>query len=285
MSMFGKRMLLLVLLTASMLVSGYASASEPENADRSPLKKLDLLEEWTNGLYQASVDENRQLAYSYAIRVKSLTTESELRRIGEPNGWGRIDEHVQSVIDSLNRGELSPAWREDASKLKLAVDALDVGRKSLWLQYERLLHEDISRLKKAWQRGGKEGAAAAGAALSQLRLHVSRMEAAAAVSEDPERIRTLLDRIRYAEKLIASPEQTAAQRTMAEGSFVLIGDAVDRLFANHASIVHAQAVGNPSWQWTFMLTTIVLSALAYTAWRKFSAMQRAIPVPKRPASR
>jgi hypothetical protein len=283
--MFGKRMMLLVLLAASMLVSGYASASEPEAADRSPLKKLVLLEEWTNGLYQASVDENRQLAYTYALRIQKLALEPELRRIGEPTGWSRIDDHVQTVVRSLNRGELSPAWREDASKLKLAVDALAAGRKSLWLQYERLLHEDISRLQKAWQRGGSEGAEAAAAALSQLRLHVSRMEAAAAVSEQPERVRTLLDRIRYAEKLIAAPEQTDAQRMMAEGAFVLIGDAVDRLFENRASIVHAQAVGRPSWQWTFMLTTIVLSTLAYTAWRKFRAMQQAIPVTKRPASR
>jgi hypothetical protein len=283
--MFGKRMMLLVLLAASMLVSGYASASEPEAADRSPLKKLVLLEEWTNGLYQASVDENRQLAYTYALRIQTLVLEPELRRIGEPTGWSRIDDHVRTVVRSLNRGELSPTWREDASKLKLAVDALAAGRKSLWLQYERLLHEDISRLQKAWQRGGSEGAEAAAAALSQLRLHVSRMEAAAAVSEQPERVRTLLDRIRYAEKLIAAPEQTDAQRMMAEGAFVLIGDAVDRLFENRASIVHAQAVGRPSWQWTFMLTTIVLSTLAYTAWRKFRAMQQAIPVPKRPASR
>ena len=281
--MFGKRMMLLVMLAASMLVSGYASASEPEDADRSPLKKLVLLEEWTNGLYQASVDENRQLAYTYALRIQSLSLEPELRRIGQPTGWGRIDDHIQSVVHSLNNGELSPVWREDASKLKLAVDALAAGRKSLWLQYERLLHEDINRLQKAWQRGGSEGAEAAAAALSQLRLHVSRMEAAAAVTEQPERVRTLLDRIRYAEKLIAAPEQTDSQRMLAEGAFVLIGDAVDRMFENHTTIVHAQAVGSPSWQWMFMLTTIVLSALVYTAWRKFRAMQQALPVPKRPA--
>ncbi len=283
--MFGRRMMLAALLAASLLVSGYASASEPEDAGRSPLKKLELLEEWTEGLYQASVDENRQLAYTYAIRIQSLAVEPELRRIGEPTGWGRIDDHIRSVVHSLNRGELSPAWREDASKLKLAVDALAAGRKSLWLQYERLLHEDINRLQKAWQRGGSEGAEAAAAALSQLRLHVSRMEAAAAVSEQPERVRTLLDRIRYAEKLIAAPEQTDAQHLLAEGAFVLIGDAVDRLFENRASIVHAQAVGSPSWQWTFMLTAVVLSALAYTAWRKFRAMQQAVPIPKRPVSR
>jgi len=285
--MFVKRIIVLAAIAAVLLVPGqvHAGSGAQDGGSHNPLRKLERLEEWTSGLYQASIDENRQLAYTYALRLQSLTQDAELRRLGEPAGWERIDERVASVVNGLNRGALSPTWREDASKLKLAVDALDEGRSSLWLQYERLLREDIHRLQKAWQRGGREGAQAAEAALAQLRLHVSRMEAAAAVAEQPDRIRTLLDRIRYTEKLIVAPEQSAAQRTLAEGSFVLIGDAVDRLFENEASIAHPEAVGHPSWQWTFMLATVVLSALAFTGWRKHRALHRDITVPKRPASR
>jgi len=285
--MYVKRIFVLAALAAALLGagSGYAAGEQAGEGDRHPLKKLERLEEWTNGLYQASIDENRQLAYTYALRLQSLTQDAELRSLGEPAGWERIDERVASVVNGLNRGALSPSWREDASKLKLAVDALDEGRSSLWLQYERLLREDISRLQKAWLRGGEDGAEAAASALAQLRLHVSRMEAAAAVAEQPDRIRTLLDRIRYTEKLVAAPEQSAAQRTLAEGSFVLIGDAVDRLFENEASIAPPEAVGHPSWQWTFMLASVVLSALAFTGWRKYRALHRDITVPKRPASR
>ena len=221
-------------------------------------------------------------SYSYVTKIKRLSASPELRAFGEPAGWERIDDSLDLAEKALRKGDSASAWREEASRLKLAVDALAPGRRSLWLQYELLLREDINRLKKAWSRGGPEGAEAASAALIQLKEHVDRMEAAASVGQPPERIRLLQERIRYAGTLIEAAKRDKANPKWVEGSFVLIADAADRVFETPGKPADAPVAGEPPASWMLMMASIVLSALTYAGWRKFRHDRSGITSLKRP---
>lgn len=278
---------LLVVLTALLIASGLGTAwrtEASEDAGAGPQSKWDALASWTEGFYQASVEENRQLAYGYVLKMKAAAADRELRSYGTPEGWAVLDERLNAAQALIERGAFAYTWREEAARLKLAVDALSRERKALWRQYERLLREDMSRLHKAWLQGGEKGNEAAAAALRQLEGHVLRLEAAAAFGKEPARVSVLKERIRYTEKLLeAAPGgRTEANRTLTEGSLVLLGDAVDRLFASGAQSAAVKPAGGPSWQWTAMLAVIVLAGLFYTGWHKFRIDRDEITVPKRP---
>ncbi|WP_190287503.1 sporulation protein YpjB [Paenibacillus darwinianus] len=279
---------LLVVLTALLIASGLSMAwkmEASEGSGKDPQSKRDVLAAWTEGFYQASIEGNRQLAYGYVLKIKSVAGDRELRSLGTKEGWKVLDERLNAAETLIERGEFAYTWREEAARLKLAVDALSRDRNALWRQYERLLREDLSRLRKAWQRGGKEGDASAYAALDQLESHTLRLEAAAAFGAEPARVSLLKERIRYTEKLLqAAPGgPDSANRTLTEGSFMLLGDSVDRLFASDtARSAAVSASGHPSWQWAAMLAVIVLAGLFYTGWQKFRIDRDEITVPKRP---
>lgn len=275
---------ILLLALAVLLIAGpitvNAAADSPAAAAND---KLETLEGLVGGFYLAAVEGNRQLAYTYVTKIRTITRAPELRTIGESSGWVQIDERLKQSEKALNGNKSALAWREEAARLKLAVDALAPGRHSLWLQYELLLREDLDRLQKAWNRGGISGAEAASAAMTQLVEHVDRMEAAASVGQSPERIRLLQERIRYTDTLLTAAKREEANPRLVEGSFILLTDAVDRVFEKPGRPASAPAAVEQPTMWMFMLGAIVLSALTYTGWRKFRHDRLGITVHKRPA--
>lgn len=282
-------LLLAVLLLTGSAVPAHAAGNSgpPEPADRAAANvndKLETLEGLAAGFYLASVESNRQLAYAYVTKLKAMARLPELRAIGEPAGWERIDQLLAASARALNRNVSAGEWREEAARLKLAVDALAPGRHSLWLQYELLFREDLDRLQKAWARGGTSGAEAASAAMVQLKAHIDRMEAAASVGQSPQRIRLLQERIRYTSTLLAAAERGEANPRLVEGSFVLLADAADRVFETPGRPAAAMVAGEPQTGWMVMLAVIVLSVLTYNGWRKFRHDRDGITVHKRPVA-
>ena len=244
--------------------------------------RLDRLELLTHHFYLATVDGNRQLAYGYLSKIEETAASADLRAIGEPAGWSRIDETLGAARKALSRGRGPEAWRAEASRLLLAVDALTPGREPLWHAYGRLIGDDLDRMRRGWQRGGTEGAAAAAVSLKLLKERVERLETAAALVRPEPSVERLKERIRYAERLLAAAEKGEANRVWIEKAFDGIEQAAADLFAPAAVRASGLAAVDPSPAWIAVMTAILCAALGYAGYRKYRHDRWGITSVKRP---
>jgi hypothetical protein len=244
--------------------------------------RLDRLELLTRSFYLAAAEGNRQLAYAGLLRIEDAAASTELRALGEPAGWSRFDESVAAARRALVRAREPSVWREEASRLLLAVDALSPGREPLWLQYGRLIGDDLDRMRRGWQRGGPEGAEAAAVSLRLMKERVERLETAAAFDRPLTSVRLLRERITYAERLLAAAQTGGANRVWVEDAFDGIERAAEELFGPEAIRSSARPAGDPSPAWIAALAAVLFAALGYTGYRKYRHDRWGITSVRRP---
>jgi hypothetical protein len=270
-----------VLLAFALLLTagGMPLSADAPSAAETHLDRLELL---ARSFYLAAVEGNRQLAYASLLRIEDAAASAELRMLGEPAGWSRFDGSLAAARKALARDRDPSVWREEASRLLLAVDALSPGRESLWLEYGRLVGDDLDRMRRGWQQGGKEGAAAAAASLRLLKERAERLETAAALARPLPAVQLLLERIRYAERLLAAAQAGDANRGWIEQSFDGIEQAAAELFGSEAMQSAAIAGVDPPAAWIASMAAILISALGYAGYRKYRQDRWGINSVKRP---
>jgi hypothetical protein len=274
------RLKVLLAIAIMLTAGGLPICAEAPAAAEDRLDRLELL---TRSFYLAAVEGNRQLAYASLLRIEDAAESPELRAIGEPAGWSRIDATIAAARKALVRERDVSAWREEASRLLLAVDALAPGRESLWLGYGRLIGDDLDRMRRGWQRGGREGAEAAAVSLRLMKERVERLEAAAALNRPLPAVMRLGERIRYAEKLLGAAAETGeANRVWIEESFDAIGRAAEELFGPEAVRSSARPADDPSPAWIAALSAILCAALGYAGYRKYRQDRWGITSVRRP---
>ena len=131
--------------------------------------------------------------------------------------------------------------RKGAARIALAVDAMSSGSGGLWLQYEKLLEDDLASLRK---RSNGDSAAAAAAMLKGFSAHSSRIATAALMAGSTQKQRELLQTIGVAERLLdAKVTGVADQRRFqvaVEASFVSLEKASSAMFEGEAYSTSAQ---------------------------------------------
>jgi len=273
------RLSMLLALAMLLTVGGLPLFAAAPAAAEDRLDRLELL---AQNFYLATVERNRQLAYACLLRIEETAASADIRALGEPAGWRRIDGSLAAARKALARGRDPDAWREEASRLLLAVDALMPDRASLWLEYGRLIGDDLDRMRRGWQRGGTEGAEAAAVSLRLMKERAERLEAAAELVRPQPSVQLLLERIRYAERLLAAAEKGEASRGLIEEAFDGIEQAASDLFGPAALMTSAVAWDNPSPAWIAALIAILGAALGYTGYRKYRQDRWGISSVKRP---
>jgi len=272
------RLNMLLALAVLLTAGGMPLHAEAPAAEDRPERLANLARDF----YLAAEDGNRQLAYAVLLRIEEMASSDDLRALGNPDGWDRVDRAVAAARRALSRGREPGVWQEEAARLLLAVDALAPVREPLWLEYGRLIRDDLDRMRRAWQRGGKEGAAAAAVSLRLMKERAERLEAAAALERPLPSVRRLLDRIRYAERLLAAAETGAANRDWIEDSFRGIEQAADELFGPSAARTSAYAADKPPAAWIAALAAVLCVGLGYAGYRKYRQDRWGITPVKRP---
>lgn len=273
------RLKMLLALAVLLVAGGLPLSADAPAAAEDRLDRLELL---ARSFYLAAADGNRQLAYASLLKIEDTASSVELRALGEPAGWSRIDATIAAARKALAHGRASSAGREEASRLLLAVDALTPGRKSLWLEYGRLMADDLDRMRRGWQRGGAEGAAAAAVSLRMMKERTERLGAAASLARPLPAVRRLEERIRYAERLLAAAENGGGNRVWIEEAFDGIEQAALELFGAEALRTTAIEGKDPSPAWIAAMSAILFAALGYAGYRKYHQDRWGITSVKRP---
>ncbi|MBD2845138.1 hypothetical protein IDH44_08035 [Paenibacillus sp. IB182496] len=256
-----------------------------------PQQDAALLAAAAAGMYQAVTEGNKQQAYSRLNDMRNLTQKPGIRHKGTERGWRQTSAALQVLEEGLRHGQrLSAAeMRQSAAQLMLAYDALAAEEgEALWVSYAKLLDDDAKRLRLAWAQQTDTHAQAATAALHMLEARIERIAPAAYMQRDEQAVDALRETLRYCRALLAAAERGELDESLMNPLMPALEQAVMRVVSGpqeaSAPLVLTPAQAPLPARWATLLAAIILSVLAYAAWRRYaaaSAVRR--PPPDRPA--
>ncbi|NIK67742.1 sporulation protein YpjB [Paenibacillus sp. BK720] len=240
------------------------------NESRNELLRLD---ETAAALYEAAYTNNRQAGYKYVQQLDKLMNKSDIRQAGQAAGWKLMDESIASITYTLKNGKVTSDWLTAAARIHLTTDALLRPDHALWLQYEKVMLEDLERVNRSWNRQTDDGAIAARAAMNSFNQHLSRIEAAASMQRPTERIDELRDRMQYTNVLLEAGMKGQTKQDWTDNSISDLEFSVNRLFDNgqpqdEEPVVAPIGEAHPI-SWILLLGAIIMAVLTYTGWRKY----------------
>ncbi|MGM0880442.1 MAG: sporulation protein YpjB [Bacillota bacterium] len=239
----------------------------------SPYNQLSRLDETANALYEAANTDNRQAGFLHVQQLERMI-EGELKgKSGKMEGWAAIEQDAKAIEQTITSSEASSGWLMEAARIRLATDALVRPEHALWLQYESIMLDDLSRVEKAWKRQTGDGAIAARATMNSLQEHAKRIEPAISMIYGSMHGAELNERIRYTNQLLETKKSNALNEVMINHSLKALHTAIVKMFdhSGRAEVMPAVAplaTANPL-SWTLFLGAIISAVLTYSGWRKY----------------
>lgn len=239
----------------------------------SPYKQLSRLDETANALYEAANTDNRQAGFLHVQQLERMIKGELKGKSGKMEGWAAIEQDARAIEQTITSSDTSSGWLKEAARIRLATDALVRPEHALWLQYESIMLDDLSRVEKAWKRQTGDGAIAARATMNSLQEHAERIEPAISMIYGSMHGAELIERIRYTNQLLESKKSHPLNEVMINHSLKALNNAIVKMFdhGGRAEVVPAiapLATANPL-SWTFFLGAIISAVLTYSGWRKY----------------
>ncbi|OBZ17548.1 MULTISPECIES: sporulation protein YpjB [Bacillales] len=241
----------------------------------SPYKQLQRLDDMASSLYEAANTNNRQTSYQYVQQLQRVIEGGLRQTMGNEEGWSAMAQDARTIEHTLVSGAGSSSWLMEAARIKLAADALIRPEHALWLQYESVMLDDLSRVEKAWKRQTGDGAIAARASMTGLQEHAKRIEPAIRMLYGGMLEAELTERILYTNKLLEANVHNITNDAMIDRSLKALKESLVRLFdqsgrENSLPAVAAIPTSNPL-SWTLFLGALISAILTYSGWRKYKA--------------
>jgi sporulation protein YpjB len=192
---------------------------------------------------------------------------------GNRDGWEAMKQDADAIKLKLTGSGTESVWFQEAARIRLAADALSRPDHALWLQYESVMLDDLSRLEKAWKRQTGDAAEAARASMNSFQEHAERIEPAIDLMYGSMRNAELKERIQYTNQLLDSAKADSGNEAMVEQSLKALKGTVSRLFEQGGATAAMPAIAPPAAAhplgWTLFLGAIISAVLTYSGWRKY----------------
>lgn len=249
-------------------LQAFASRLTPD-----PSKQVQRMDNIASSLYEAAYTNNRQAAYQYVQQLQQLVDGELKYAAGNAEGWQAVERDANTIEKTLVKGSLGTSWFVEAARIKLTADALARPNNALWLQYEKIMLDDISRVEKAWKRQTDDGAIAARAVMISLEKHADRIKPAVSMMYGSKHGTELMERIQYTNRLLEASRKDKNNVASINRSMLELKDTLTRMFNQNqleadVPVVAAVPISNPL-RWTLLLGAFISAILTYTGWRKY----------------
>ncbi|CAM4400067.1 sporulation protein YpjB [Paenibacillus endophyticus] len=243
----------------------------PQSTERQ-LQRFDAI---ATSIYEAAYSNNKQAGFQHIQLLKQLMADDLMQSAGSLEGWSAIESDAKQLEKKLVGGSSNSNWLMEAAKIRLAADALVHSDHALWLQYEKVMLDDLSRVEKAWKRQTDDGAIAARASMTSLENHVERISSALSIQFGLGIERELMERIQYTNRLLEANASNKTNEAMIDRSLQALKASMDRLIDKSRStesmpVIATEPVSNPL-SWTLFLGAVISAVLAWSGWRKYKS--------------
>lgn len=241
---------------------------QPKEQGRS--EQLKRLEQVTEQLYQYMQQGNTEDANNKMTELIDTIEGLSFRGLTSVEGIHALAESIMDARETMARAELDPGqWVITSARLRLAVNSLAHKENALWLQYYKIMENDLSVMNKA--RAGGNPLEFKKAFLS-LQSHYDIIRPAAIIQRDPSEMNRFDSWMSYLTGLTqGNPwNEETVKEAMRHRDVMLKG-----LFGRQSDepvFLPITGYNNP-WYWTLLIGAWIVIALIYTGYRKYRANQ------------
>ncbi|WP_405114669.1 sporulation protein YpjB [Paenibacillus sp. FSL K6-1217] len=230
------------------------------------------LEQAAEALYSYVLEGNVQKARSEAEEISQIFISSSFEGLTSVEGVNALSSVILDMKSALAAAQPSPErWEAAAAKLRLAANSLNHPRQPMWLQYYKLVREDLNDMEQSAAAGDLKSWTAA---LARLQSRYANIRPAVIISRPSETVNTFDSWLSYAGG-VAGSQQPAERARLLE--IVSYGqDAARVMFGkNRNEPVLSLPLAPPQYGgWGLLAGAFILTVLAYTAYRKYRGQKR-----------
>ncbi|PZE22204.1 hypothetical protein CBW46_005855 [Paenibacillus xerothermodurans] len=275
-------MLLAVLICAGLLAGCGAiseSAREPAVAEPSEeqLRQMAMLNQTADDMYQKVMQGDVAGGRAVLQQLGDQIPQLSYAGITSIEGMNALTSAVTEAKRVFNAVNLAPdAVQISAAQIRLATDALTHKAQPMWLQYYKLIQEDIERLSAASTAHDKKLAQSAAA---QLGLRISVIHPSVAINRDPSDVEKLDSLISFISNQAKLPQ---VPFTQINNVLPELRQHIDKLFLRQEATAYLPIIDEQSpILWIVAIGSAIVAALIFAGWRLAKKDGGMVPVRKK----
>ncbi|AYB45155.1 sporulation protein YpjB [Paenibacillus lautus] len=257
---------LLLLVTAGWGNSIWASPAANGQSESSPAASIQAkaLNKEVEQLYRHVEEGNVQAVLEDIRRVSGLFEASSFQGLTGVEGIHALAESILEMKEATARATQEPQhWMVSAGKLRMAADSLIHARDALWLQYYKVIREDLRVMGQYAQQQDQAGMRRAYDSLSE---HYELIRPSVVIQRKPEDVNMMESWISYAGGLVASGDTAQVEKVVPQGE-----EMMNMLFGkkkDEPALAPLGEVKEP-WTWQLVIAAFILAALTFAGYRKY----------------
>ncbi|WP_028548641.1 sporulation protein YpjB [Paenibacillus sp. UNC451MF] len=261
--------LMLVMFLCIQLLAGCAKADKPkqEASDPKPsaeqLERVDLLNQTADDMYKKVMQGDITGGRAVLQQLSDLVTTIRYEGLTTLEGLNALTESVTQGKRLFNAVRYSPdEGQVAAAQIRLAADALSHPEQPMWLQYYKLLQDDLNGIEQAAKN---EKLPDIQKSVGVFERHITIIHPSLLISRDPtdvEKLDSLVTFVTGQAKSEKAPYQPIANLLPS------LHQIIDKLFLKKDTTAFLPVVDdkNPI-LWTFAIGSVILVALGFAGWR------------------
>ncbi|MBD0380562.1 sporulation protein YpjB [Paenibacillus sedimenti] len=271
-------MLLLVTVVSISVACGVIPSSKGQaivQADPEQVQKIEFLNQIADDMYNKTMEGQVTEARSKLLQLSDQIPKIRFDGVTSVEGLNALTETITQAKRVYNAVSYSPEEGQIAvAKIRLATDALTHKNQPMWLQYYKVLQEDVGVLHQAVKANQQKEAVAGFGKLSQ---HIAVIRPSLLISREPadvEKLDSLMTFLRS--NLNSSP----MQMRQIESGVEHLQQIIDQLFLKHKDAIAFVPLTDPKQPiiWSLGIGLIIVSVLSYAGWRMYQSGKHVVPV-------
>ena len=215
-------------------------------------------------LYRHVEEGNVQAVLEDVRRVSGMFEASSFQGLTGVEGIHALAESILEMKEATARATQEPQhWMVSAGKLRMATDSLIHTRDALWLQYYKVIREDLRVMGEYAVQQDQAGMRRAYDSLSE---HYELIRPSVVIQRKPEEVNMMESWISYAGGLVSSGDTAQVQKVAPQGE-----EMINTLFGkkkDEPALAPLGEVKEP-WTWQLVIGAFILAALTFAGYRKY----------------
>ncbi|MFC5448115.1 sporulation protein YpjB [Paenibacillus aestuarii] len=274
----------MIIVLIGLLAGCGAVPSEKETtaqqADPEQMQKMEFLNQVAEDMYNKTMEGQVVEARSKLQQISDQIPKIHFEGVTSVEGLNALTETITQAKRVFNAASYSNEEGKVAvAKIRLATDALTHKNQPMWLQYYKVLQNDIDELKSTLRPDGQKAAMASYTKLSQ---HLGVIRPSLLISRQPADVEKLDSLMTFLHSLLN--QNPLPMRQLGSGMDHL-QQTIDELFMKNKDAIAFVPVTDPIQPiiWSIGIGFIIVSVLSFSAWRMYRSGKHVVPVRRQQA--
>jgi sporulation protein YpjB len=261
---------MIALLIVGQLLVSCQKAQQSEDQAMTPtkpvpeqLQKMELLNQTADNMYKKFKQGDLEGGRADLQQLSDQVPQISYKGVTSVEGLHVLTETIMEAKRVFNAVRFSPdEGQAAAAKIRLATDALTHPTEPMWLQYYKVLQEDIDQMEQSSKIGKKQELQKA---VSQIEYHISIIHPSLIISRNPTDVEKLDSLIVFISEQARSEQEPYKQVI---NILPPLRQTIDVLFHKKEATAYLPLIDNQNpTLWTLVIGSVILAALAFAAWR------------------